>query len=116
MGEKPVKFKSEPVCQAGVAEVQGTAGQRRRDGQAERRRSVSVNTWLASPCPLYPYFFSADLNPDAGVNCRSERRRLFDDRGNPLNVNEARIEFGYDDSDPDVIRVTVAPFLNLALY
>ena len=40
-----------------------------------------------------------DLNPDK-IGRERRPRRLFDDKGRPLNVNEAGIEFDYDDSDP----------------
>ena len=40
-----------------------------------------------------------DLNPDK-IGRERRPRRLFDDNGRPLNVNEAGIEFNYDDSDP----------------
>ena len=44
------------------------------------------------------------MNPDYKGQ-RHQPRRLFDDCGRPLNVNEPRIEFDYDDSDPQLLRV-----------
>lgn len=41
---------------------------------------------------------------------KKKSKRLFDDHGKPLNINEANIDFFYDDSDDSVLRVELKIF------
>ncbi len=40
-----------------------------------------------------------------GADNEARKRRLFDDTGKPLNVNEAGVDFRYDDSEEDNLKL-----------
>lgn len=53
---------------------------------------------------------TSGFDEDLRIRKDNKKRRLFDDKGKPLNVNEANIDFHYDDSDDKHIRIELKTY------
>ncbi len=90
---------------------------RRRFYKSSSRHTPEYRLEMSRKAAEYEDADEKDKNPFRDDEEKKKRppRRLFDDGGRAMNVNEANLDFDYDDSDSEVIKVTLHIFKHLEL-
>ena len=115
------EYKAKRQLEKAQAELEIEANQKEYDNEAldmdERRKIFYQSQSKHTPeyrkeTQRFKEFLEAEdakeKEPKFGFDWQhqpSRQRRLFDDNGLPLNVNEAKIEFSYNDSDSETLVV-----------